>query len=516
MALTVRELVDRLGWQERPGAAWQDPQATGARVRAVSYHSGQVQPGHAFVCIRGFRHDGHAFAPQAVRAGAVLVVAEQPLGELEDRVPVVRVPDSRAALGLAAAEVLGHPDRGLRLIGVTGTNGKTTTTYLVKAALEGAGHRVGLIGTIRHLVGDQALEAQRTTPEASDVLELLQRMRQAGAGFAVAEVSSHAVALRRTAGVEYDVGIFTNLTQDHLDFHGTMEAYRDAKAAFFQQLVPGAKGRKLAVISADDPYGDYMASRSAAPVLRFGTRPPADVRAQGLATGPDGSRFLAVTPWGEVEVRLQLVGRFNVLNALGALAAAVHEGVPLEQAAAALASVRGVDGRFEAVRAGQPFSVIVDYAHTPDGLENVLQAARALQPRRLWVVFGCGGDRDRTKRPRMGAIAARLADRVIITSDNPRSEEPEAICRDIEQGLSQQLRTGPASAAGYEVVVDRRAAIRRALEQAGPGDLVLIAGKGHETYQIFRDRVVPFDDRVVAREILRELGFGEEAGRAGA
>ena len=508
MSLTVRELADRLGWRQRPGKAWQDPAAVAAAVTGVCYDSRRARPGDAFVCVPGFRQDGHDFAPQAVEAGAVLVVAERPLGSLEDRVPVLRVSDARAAVGPLAGEVLGHPDRRLRLIGVTGTNGKTTTTYLVKAALEAGGHRVGLIGTIRHLVGDEVLPAQRTTPEASDVLGLLDGMVRAGARFAVTEVSSHAVALRRLSGIAYDVGVFTNLTQDHLDFHGTMEAYRDAKAAFFATLGQGPKGRPLAVISADDPHGDYMASRCRVPVLRFGTVAGVDVRADGIALGPQGSRFVAVTPWGRTEVRLQLVGRFNVLNALGALAVAAHEGVPLEQAAAGLARVAGVDGRFEAVRAGQPFSVIVDYAHTPDGLENVLQAARALSPRKLWVVFGCGGDRDRSKRPRMGAIAARLADRVIVTSDNPRSEPPEAICREVEQGVQEQLRQGSARAEGYEVIVDRRAAIGRALEQAGPGDLVLVAGKGHETYQIFHDRVIPFDDREVARELLRELGYG--------
>jgi len=510
LGVTVAELVRRLGWSWGPGRAWQDPQALARPVGWVRYHSGQVQPGDVFVCIQGLRHDGHAFAGEAVRAGAALLVAQKPLGSLEDQVPVVQVPDTRAALGLVAGELLGHPDRRLRLVGVTGTNGKTTTTYLVKAALEAAGLRVGLVGTIRHLVGDRELPAERTTPEASDLLELLQRMVEAGASHAVTEVSSHAVALRRIHGVEYDVGVFTNLTQDHLDFHGTMENYRDAKAGFFASLVAATKPRKLAVINADDPYGNFMAARSAAPVLWFGTGPAADVRAEAIEVGPGGTRFQAITPWGRAAVQLQLMGRFNVLNALGALAVALHEGVPLEQAARALEGVRGVDGRFEAVREGQPFSVVVDYAHTPDGLENVLQAARALGPRRLWVVFGCGGDRDRTKRPRMGAVAARLADRVIITSDNPRSEDPEAICREVEQGLVEQKAAGAGALEAYEVVVDRREAIRRALEQARPGDMVVLAGKGHETYQIFRDRVVPFDDREVARQVLRELGFGGE------
>lgn len=510
--VTVEELAARLEGVRREGAAWEDESRRRAPVGAVRYHSACVQPGDVFVCIRGFRHDGHDYAPQAAQAGASLVVAERPLVSIETAVPVAVVPDTRAALGPLAGEVLGHPDRRIRLVGVTGTNGKTTTTYLVKAALEHAGHQVGLIGTIRHLIGSQEIPARRTSPEASDVLELLARMVARGVGYAVAEVSSHAVALKRTAGIEYDVAVFTNLTQDHLDFHGTMEAYRDAKAAFFAQLAGGSKGGKAGIVNADDPHGDYMARRCPAPVLRFGLGGAAEVRAEGLQADDQGVRFVAVTPWGRAEVRLRLGGRFNVLNALAALAVALHEGVALEQAVAGLASVQRVDGRFEAVRAGQPFSVIVDYAHTPDGLQNVLEAARALRPATLWVVFGCGGDRDRSKRPRMGAIAARLADQAIITSDNPRSEDPEAICREVEQGLVDQRRSGPHRLRGYEVVVDRRQAIRLALERARPGDLVLIAGKGHETYQELRDRTVPFDDRQVAREILEELGYGRAVG----
>ncbi|WP_324670241.1 UDP-N-acetylmuramoyl-L-alanyl-D-glutamate--2,6-diaminopimelate ligase [Geochorda subterranea] len=471
-----------------------------------------VQPGDAFVCIRGSRLDGHDFAGEAAERGAVLILAERAPGPVVDRVPTLLVADSRAALGQAAAVVLGHPDRRLRLVGVTGTNGKTTTTYLTKAVLEAAGYRVGLIGTIQQLVGDQVLGAERTTPESADLQDLFARMVAVGASHAVTEVSSHAVVLKRIEAIEYDVGIFTNLTQDHLDFHGTMEAYREAKAGFFATLSPGTKGRKLAVINGDDPSGAYMAARSTAPALFYGLEPGRDVTAEAIEARPDGLRFTVRTPWGASAVRLQLGGAFNVYNALGALGAGLHEGVPLAEAVAALERVRGVPGRFEAVREGQPFGVIVDYAHTPDGLDNVLTSARALGPRRLWVVFGCGGDRDRTKRPKMGAIAARLADWVIITSDNPRSEDPEAICREVEAGLlAQRASSGPVAMQGYDVVVDRREAIAQAVRRAQPGDLVVVAGKGHETYQILKDRIVPFDDRQVVREALRELGYGAPA-----
>lgn len=506
--MTVDELARALPGVGRPGRAWEAEAKRQAAVRAVRYDSRQVQPGDAFVCIRGTRLDGHDFAGDAARRGAVLIVAERVPGPVADEVPTLLVADSRAALGQAAAALLGHPDRRLRLVGVTGTNGKTTTTYLTKAVLESAGHRVGLVGTIQHLVGDQVIGAERTTPEASDLQELFARMVQAGAGYAVTEVSSHAVVLKRIEAIEYDVGVFTNLTQDHLDFHGTMEAYRDAKAAFFAGLGPGVKGRKVAVINGDDPSGPYMARRAAAPVLFYGLDPGRDVAAEGVEARPDGVSFRVRTPWGSAAVRLQLGGAFNVYNALAALTVGLHEGVPLERAVAALEGVAGVPGRFEAVRAGQPFGVIVDYAHTPDGLENVLRAARALKPRRLWVVFGCGGDRDRTKRPKMGAIAARLADYVVITSDNPRSEDPEAICREIEAGLLAQRQAGDVAMQGYEVVVDRRQAIERAVSLAQPGDLVVVAGKGHETYQIFKDRTVPFDDRQVVREALQGLGYG--------
>ncbi|MBE3597666.1 MAG: UDP-N-acetylmuramoyl-L-alanyl-D-glutamate--2,6-diaminopimelate ligase [Limnochordaceae bacterium] len=479
-------------------------------MRGVRYDSREVVPGDVFVCIRGHQHDGHAFAGEAAGRGAVMIVTERPLqGGLEDQVPTVRVGDSRSALAIAAAAFFGHPDRALRLVGVTGTNGKTTTTFLTRAVLEAGGYRTGLVGTVLRVVGDEVLDADRTTPESSDMLELFSRMVQASSTHAVTEVSSHAVVLRRLAGIEYDVGIFTNLTQDHLDFHGTMEAYRDAKAAFFASLTPGTKGHKLAIVNGDDPSGEYMAHESAAPVVRYGLDPRWDVTAEQVRLGGQGASFLVKSPWGQAEVRLKLSGRFNVYNALGALAAGLHEGVPLERAVLGLERVEGVPGRFEAIREGQPFEVIVDYAHTPDGLENILKAARDHGPRQVWVVFGCGGDRDRGKRPIMGSIAARLAERVVITSDNPRSEEPESICREIERGVLEGRRSSEARLEAYEVVVDRRQAIEQALRGAAPGDMVVIAGKGHETYQVFRDRVIHFDDREVVREVLRRMGYGE-------
>lgn len=514
--MTVEELVARVPAVGRPGRAWDEVARRQAEVRSVQYDSRRVQGHDAFVCIRGQRHDGHDFVEEAVARGAALIVAERHPGPVADRIPTVLVENTRAALGLLASALLQHPDRRMRLIGVTGTNGKTTTTFLTKAVLEAAGHRVGLIGTVWQVVGERMTPAERTTPESADVLALLSSMAEQGCTFAVTEVSSHAVALHRLSGIEYDVGVFTNLTQDHLDFHGTMQAYREAKAHFFGMLEERAKGRKLAVLNGDDPAAAYMAEASRAPVLWYGQDPRRDVVAEDVRPHAAGIDFRAKTPWGTAPVRLRLSGSFNVYNALGALAAGLHEGVALERAVQGLEGVASVTGRFEAVRAGQPFEVIVDYAHTPDGLENVLRAARAHHPATLWVVFGCGGDRDRGKRPIMGAIAARLADRVVITSDNPRSEDPEAICREIERGVLDERRKGTATAAGCEVIPDRRRAIAHALAGAMPGDLVLVAGKGHETYQIFRDRVVPFDDREVVREILLAAGYTgshEEVGR---
>jgi UDP-N-acetylmuramoyl-L-alanyl-D-glutamate--2,6-diaminopimelate ligase len=461
-----------------------------AELTGVQHDSRRVVPGDLFAAIRGATYDGHDFAGEAVRKGAVAVLCERPLAL---GVPTLVVPSVRSVLGEVAAAVYGHPAQRLACVGVTGTNGKTTTTFLLRHLF--AAERPGLIGTVETVIGEEARPAERTTPEASDLQSLLARMVAAGCRHVFMEVSSHALVYGRVRGIDFRAAIFTNLTQDHLDFHGTMEAYREAKALLFRGLGPGA----LSLLNADDEASGYFRTLGQAEVLLYGRR-SGDVRAEAVAVDADGIRYRLVSPWGSGDVRCRLTGDFNVYNTLAAAAYALRVGRPLEDVAEALATFPGVPGRFERIDEGQPFLVVVDYAHTPDGLENVLATARRLARGRVLVVFGCGGDRDRQKRPRMGAIAARLADRVFVTSDNPRSEDPEAILNDILAGVP------PGTAVVAEP--DRREAIFAAVAAAQAGDVVVIAGKGHETYQIFRDRTVPFDDRRVAREALHALARG--------
>jgi UDP-N-acetylmuramoyl-L-alanyl-D-glutamate--2,6-diaminopimelate ligase len=425
-------------------------------------------------------------------------------------IAVIRVPDARAALAEAAGRLFGHPSRRLTLIGVTGTNGKTTTTYLVEAILAAAGRTVGLLGTIQYRCGAVGFAGERTTPEASDLQSLLARMRGLGAWGAVMEVSSHSLALERVAGCEFDVGIFTNLTQDHLDFHGTMQGYAEAKARLFRMLgkdrtKPGEAG---AVLNAEDPWTPFLAAQTRARVLRYALEGEADLRVRASEFTLAGIRAAVDSPWGRWEVASPLVGRHNLANILGAAGGCLHLGVDREEVVRGVAALRAVPGRFEKIEAGQPFGVVVDYAHTPDALERTLQTARQFAAGRVIALFGCGGDRDRGKRPIMGEAAARLAEVVVLTSDNPRSEDPAAILAEIEVGVA---RAGTA-AAEHVTIADRREAIAEALRRARPGDLVVLAGKGHETYQVLRDRTIPFDDRVVARDALAALGFRAPAG----
>lgn len=485
------------------------------RVRGIAYDSRQVRPGDVFVPWSGGRRfgDGHRFIPDALERGAVAVVAEEGARVDAEGVPrratLVRTRDNRLALALMAAAFYGYPGLRLRVFGVTGTKGKTTTTHMIRHLLASAGRPCGLIGTVHYLIGERRLEADRTTPQAPDVQRLLAEMVAAGCAAAVMEVASIALVQHRVAGCGFDVGVFTNLGREHLDDHGTMEEYAAAKARLFALLGQPVGGRTkpgphLAVVNGDDPYGERMAAASRVTVVRYGTSPGVDFRAEAIEADAAGVRFVARTPAGRFPVRVPLTGRFNALNALAALAAVSAEGLDLAAAAEALATLPPVPGRFERVDLGQPFLVVVDYAHTPHSLAEVLRAARALTAGRLICVFGCGGDRDPGKRPEMGRVAAELADLVILTSDNPRSEDPEAIIDQIEAGMA----ASPWAARPRERLTDRAAAIRRAIELAGPGDTVLIAGKGHETYQILRDRTVPFDDREVARAALRERGYG--------
>ena len=462
-------------------------------ITAVTHDSRKAGPGTLFVAIKGLTADGNQFVEAARKKGASAVASEQPPASGS---PWLQVPDAREALALLSAAVLGEPAKALQLIGVTGTNGKTTTTYQIDAALRAAGHKVGLLGTVLYRIGDRMADATRTTPEASDLQGLLREMVDAGCSHDVLEVSSHSLELRRVAGLEFRVATFTNLTRDHLDFHGDMEAYFQAKRKLFADLV-ATDGRS--VINADDDRAPDLAAASRAPVWTYGIERPADFRAENVQLALDGTRFRVRSPAGVYEVETALVGRFNVQNVVAAFATSVAAGIDPDVALRGLATVTGVPGRLERVAGATAFAVIVDYAHTDDALKNLLETVRELSPTRVITVFGCGGDRDRTKRPLMGAVASRLSDVVIVTSDNPRSEPPEAILEEIQRGMNGGRK------AERHAIVDRREAIARALEMARPGDAVVIAGKGHETYQVLRDRTVPFDDRQVARDILSRL-----------
>jgi UDP-N-acetylmuramoyl-L-alanyl-D-glutamate--2,6-diaminopimelate ligase len=458
-------------------------------ITDLAYDSGRVHHGTLFFCVPGQTRDGHDFGTAAVEAGAAGLVVERDLG-----LPVaeVRVADARAAMAPLAARFWGDPTAELKVAGITGTNGKTTTAFLLRAILEAAGQPSGLLGTVKQVVGGAEEEVVRTTPEAIDLQATFRRMLDSGDEACVMEVSSHALALHRADSIRFDTAVFTNLSQDHLDFHADMEDYFGAKRLLFE-AGPGA-----AVINVDDPFGRRLAGE--VDCLTFSAEgASADFGAAEVELGPSGASFLVVSAEGAVPVSTRLPGHFNVSNALAALAAAHTLGVSAETAAAALGDAAGVPGRFEPIEEGQPFTVLVDYAHTPEALENVLQAARALTEGRLISVFGAGGDRDRDKRPSMGRIGAELSDLAIVTSDNPRSEDPEAIIDEIVAGIG-------GNSEGVRVEPDRRSAIGLALREAAAGDTVLIAGKGHEQGQEFeRGRKIPFDDREVAREELRAM-----------
>jgi UDP-N-acetylmuramoyl-L-alanyl-D-glutamate--2,6-diaminopimelate ligase len=476
----------------------------GTEIEALAYDSRQVGPGTLFFCVPGHTSDGHDFAPRAVEDGAAALVVERPL-ELD--VPELAVADARAAMAPLAARFHGDPTAELRMAGITGTNGKTTTAFLLREVLESAGIGTGLLGTVKQVVGGAESEVVRTTPEAIDLQATFRAMLDAGDRACVMEVSSHALALRRTAGIRFDVAVFTNLTQDHLDFHTDMDDYFAAKRLLFDPADGDAPG--ASVINVDDPYGRRLAEALPGATTFSAAGADADYRAADVSFDASGARFVCHAPDGEAEVSLPLPGHFNVENALAAIAAAAALGVGLDDAAGPLAGAARVPGRLEPVDEGQAFPVLVDYAHTPDSLDNVLQAARRLTEKRLICVFGCGGDRDRAKRPLMGGIGAELADIAIVTSDNPRSEDPDAIIEEILAGIP-----GGSEDDGVFVEPDRRAAIRLALERAGPGDVVVVAGKGHEQGQEFADgRKIPFDDREVAGEELRALGAGSPAAK---
>ena len=462
------------------GVALTERRAGDVECSGICYDTRAMEPGCLFVALPGYKTDGHKYIAQALEQGAAAVLCQHPP---EGEGPWLVTPDARAALAAVSANWFGHPARDLTLLAVTGTNGKTTTTYLLKAMLEGVlGARVGLIGTNQNMVGEEVLPAHRTTPESWEVQQLLREMADAGCTHVVMEASSHALVLHRLDGLRFRAGIFTNLTQDHLDFHGTMEAYRDAKGLLFRQS-------DTAVLNLDDEAGRYFARTVAVPRLTYSERrDEADLTAKNLRLFPDRVEFEAVAEGAISRVRLPIPGGFTVYNALGVLTCGLALGLPLADCADALAKAPGVKGRIEVVPVPADFAVIIDYAHTPDALENILTTVRDFTAGRVICLFGCGGDRDRTKRPQMGAIAGSLADVAVVTSDNPRTEEPEAIIRDILPGLE-------GTAAEVVVEPDRRAAIRRALSLAKPGDTVVLAGKGHETYQEVGTRVLHLDER---------------------
>jgi UDP-N-acetylmuramoyl-L-alanyl-D-glutamate--2,6-diaminopimelate ligase len=467
--MTLRELM---------GGGAPDVEITG-----LAYSTADVAAGSLFFCVPGFRADGHDFAPNAIERGAAALVCERELGL---GVPEFVVPSVREAMGPIASRFYGEPTSDLRVVGITGTNGKTTTAFLTRAILEATGTQCGLIGTVKYVIGGQASDAVRTSPEAVDLQRAFRSMLDAGDGACAMEVSSHALYLGRTGGIEWACRVFTNLTQDHLDFHKTMEDYFLAKRRLF------VEGDAPSVVNVDDPYGARLAEQVGA--ITYSVGGDADFRASDVEFDASGSGFTVHAPGGTTRVRIGLPGLFNISNALAAIATSVQLGVDLADAAAALVAAERVPGRLEPVDEGQDFAVLVDYAHTPDSLENVLRAARELTTGRLHVVFGAGGDRDREKRPLMGRAAVDHADRVIVTSDNPRSEEPASIIEQILEGTGGDV----------EHEVDRRRAIALAIETAEAGDVVVIAGKGHEQGQEFENgRKEPFDDVTVAREALR-------------
>ena len=495
--MTVGELLQRVASAMPPDVRPVLPAADrslNVPCRSVTHDSRRVQAGSVFVALRGLKSDGVDFVPQAIAAGAAAVVAERPPDAPID-VPWIVVKDARLALAWLAAEFFGHPSREMRVVGITGTNGKTTTGYVLSSIFEAAGVRCGLMGTVVYRVGQQEFSATRTTPEAPELQELMRQMVNTGCGACVMEVSSHALSLRRADGIHFAAGVFTNLTRDHLDFHEDMEDYFAAKRRLFEMLPPDAPG----AVNVDDPRGAAVAEAATRPVT-YAVNRAADVTSGPLSLSLEGLTFDARTPRGTVRVRSQLVGRPNVYNILAAISVATALDLPLEAIEQGVSRLEGVPGRFErASSAGDDITVVVDYAHTDDALRNLLETARPLAAHRLITVFGAGGERDRTKRPLMGMVAARLSDVVVITSDNPRTEDPNRIIEEVNRGAQPETRQRGASVL---TLVDRRKAILHAIDQALPGDVVLVAGKGHEKFQEIAGESVPFDDVVVAREAL--------------
>lgn len=473
---------------------------TGVEVTGIALDSRRVSPGDLFVAVPGARHNGADFIFQARERGAVGVVVEEFTSAVNGNLAQVKADNPRRALSLLSNRFFNYPSADLKMIGVTGTNGKTTVSILGRAVLESAGISTGLLGTIYYGIKERRLPSPLTTPAPPRLQELLAEMKRAEVSHAILEVSSHAVCQERLAGIEFSTAIFTNLSREHLDFHRTLEGYRAAKLRFFQTLYQGSlpPERKIAIVNLDDPLAKKILSDIFLPSLTYGFSPAADISVSRVVPGRSGTRFQVRWRDESYSARISMPGRYNVANALAVIALGISEGIDIREILSTLEKSAGIPGRLERVETGRGFDLFVDYAHTPDGLENVLKTLRELYSQRLIVVFGCGGDRDPGKRPLMGQAADRWADTVILTSDNPRSEDPEVIIEAIRAGISR-------GAEGARQIPDRREAIREACRIARPGDAVLIAGKGHEREQIFADRIIPFDDREVARQALADL-----------
>jgi UDP-N-acetylmuramoyl-L-alanyl-D-glutamate--2,6-diaminopimelate ligase len=467
-------------------------QGTNPEITSIENDNRKVQNGSLFICIKGYTVDGHDFAESAVKNGAAAVLAER---ALPLSVPVIVVNDTTRAMAVLADAFYQHPTKKLHLIGITGTNGKTTTSHLIEKIFSDVNRCTGLIGTMYTKIGDQKFETKNTTPESLVLQKGFKQMLEKGVDTAIMEVSSHALHMGRVHGCDYDIAVFTNLTQDHLDYHKTMEDYRQAKGLLFSQLgnTFDANKPKFAILNADDPASDLYRKSTAAIVYTYGIDNNADFHARNIHMTSAGTSFEIVIKEKSYSIQIQLIGKFSVYNVLASIATAFVSGIPMEKIIESIESVKGVDGRFELVNAGQNFTVIVDYAHTPDSLENVLKTIQSFADKKIFVIVGCGGDRDKTKRPLMAEIACRYATDPIFTSDNPRSEDPLTILKDMEDGVPGK---------SYITIPDRKEAIVTAVNQAAEGDVILIAGKGHETYQIIGSNVYDFDDRLAAREAI--------------
>ncbi|MGR3763766.1 UDP-N-acetylmuramoyl-L-alanyl-D-glutamate--2,6-diaminopimelate ligase [Rossellomorea sp. NS-SX7] len=464
-------------------------------ISNIANHHKKVMDGDLFICIKGLEIDSHSLAQVAEMNGAAAILAER---KVDVHIPVILVPDTKKAMAVLSDYFYKQPSHQLLLVGVTGTNGKTTTTHLIEQVFTGNGIKTGLIGTMHIKAGDELEVSHNTTPDSLTLHQTFYRFLQKGITSAIMEVSSHALDQGRVHGCDYDIAVFTNLSQDHLDYHRSMDEYRNAKGLLFSQLgnTYFKKSPKYAIINKDDDTAEYFIKSTAAHVFTYGLSEDADFYAKNLQLKSTESCFRLVSPFGEKDVVLSFSGRFNVYNALAAIAAASAAGIPIDQSVKSLERAQGVRGRFESVAEGQPFSVIVDYAHTPDGLKNVLETIQSITNGDIIVVVGCGGDRDKIKRPIMAEIACDYGDFAIFTSDNPRTENPMDILKDMEAGVVGKQ---------YKLIPDRKDAIKEAILHAKEGDIVLIAGKGHETYQIIGHDVFDFDDREVARQIIREM-----------